>query len=221
MSFCADENPGFFETVQLYFTELTRRAIFLSGRDVEQLAEWREQGATATAICRGLRDAVEAMPDDDPPRDVYACRRYIEPHVRRARERSVGGRGSKESTAEMTTDRDDDLFARALDKIERAGRECDDTRRTELYREAWRHVRRLREEDDADPFEQLLAIEEGLLDGLYRTLDQSAREEIEERITSSDEAFVERMSPEAKRQHLRARRRRILIEEHELVSLIN
>lgn len=230
MSFCADDNPGFFETIQLYFTELTRRSLFLSGRDLDLLAEWREEGATATAVCKGLRDAVEAMPDDDPPRDVYACRDYIEPYVERARRRGVGRHDSSDATdskeaprteLDESEDGEETVFSRALERIERAGRRCDDDEITEMYRQAWRYVKELRDEcEPSEAFEELAAVEEGLLDGYYRALDRGLREEIEARIADTEDALVERMSPEARRQHLRARRRRILIEEYDLISLI-
>lgn len=235
MSFCADDNAGYFETIQLYFTELTRRSMFLSGRDLELLDDWRDRGASASAICKGLRDAVEAMPDDDPPRDVYACRRYIEPYVERAAERSVGGHGGEASpesgggsggepprTASGATTGSQDLVERALERIERAGRRTDDPDLTQLYRDAWRAVRELFGTDDVgERFEELAAVEEALVENYLRVLDREERERIEERIAEGDEALLERMSPDARRQHLRARRRKVLMREYDLISLID
>ncbi len=230
------DNPGYFETIQQCFTELTRRAIFLSGRDLQLLETWREQGATATAVCKGLREAVEAMPDDDPPRDVYACRHYIEPYVERARERQVGGRGGDEadtpdaSSAERAAEASDDdepsdadpdnpLLDQALDKIEQAGRAADDDTIKQVYRRAWREIRDLCDDPDAG-LERLAAVEEGLVEGYYRTLDRDEQEAIAEAIESKAGDLLERMSPDARREHMQARRRRILMEEFDLISLL-
>jgi hypothetical protein len=240
MSFCADDNAGYFETIQLYFTELTRRSMFLSGRDLELLDDWRDNGASASAICKGLRDAVEAMPDEDPPRDVYACRRYVEPYVERAAERSAGGHDGKdaprsEGTTRKGTSREvfsrrepdsktgsQDLVERALDRIERAGRRTDDPKLTDLYRDAWRAVRELFGTDGVgERFEELAAVEEALVENYFRVLDREERERIEERIAEGDAALLERMSPDARRQHLRARRRKVLMREYDLISLID
>ena len=129
MSQSVPNNPGYFDTVQICFMELTGRSVMLSGRDLEKLVEWREQGAPARAICKGLKSAVEAMPEDDPPRDVYACRDWITPYVEQARERQVGGHeASGEQTSEQESGEQDEpsgVFSRALDKIERAGRRAD------------------------------------------------------------------------------------------------
>jgi hypothetical protein len=230
------DNPGYFETIQQCFTELTRRAIFLSGRDLQLLETWREQGATTTAVCKGLREAVEAMPDDDPPRDVYACRHYIEPYVERARERQVGGRGSGETdtaTSDDDTSRgdrasddesssatpDNPLLEQALSKIEEAGRAADDDAVKQVYRRAWREIRDLCDDPDAG-LERLAAVEEGLVEGYYRTLDRDEQEAIAEAIESKAGDLLERMSPDARREHMQARRRRILMEQFDLISLL-
>ncbi len=222
----ASDSLGYFETIRACFTELTRRAIFLSGRDLELLARWRDKGATAAAVCKGLREAIEAMPDDDPPRDVYACRHYIEPYVERASRRGVGGHDGDQADEEPAGDgaaspsTGDGLLDRALARIERAGRACDDERLTRLYRRAWRKIRTDLDGDD-DRLERLAAIEQGLADGYYRILDRDSQSEIASRIDRDSGELLERMSPEARREHLRARRRRILMEEFDLISLLD
>ncbi len=167
------DDLGYFDAVQVYFTELTGRAMFFSGRDLELLKNWRAQGASAAAICEGVREAVEAMPDDDPPRDLHACRHYIEPRVERARERSAGrpgaaetcdGRDTDASSSDDATNHSDTiddtsettettgssrehemphLFERALANVERAGRQCESEERRAIYRRAWRYVQKL------------------------------------------------------------------------------
>ena len=217
----------YYETIQQCFTELTRRAIFLSGRDLQLLSEWRDEGATAAAVCKGLREAVEAMPDDDPPRDVYACRHYIEPYVERVTERQVGGHeagGDEEGVGEASAA--GGLVGRALERVERAGRAADDEAIKEVYREVWRELRDLckgKDDTNTEPadYEQLATIEEALVDGYYRALDRTEQARIESAIESDNKDLLDRMSPEARRDHLRARRRRILREEFNLVSLFD
>ena len=218
----------YYETIQQCFTELTRRAIFLSGRDLQLLSEWRDEGATAAAICKGLREAVEAMPDDDPPRDVYACRHYIEPYVDRVTERQVGGHeaGGDDDAESGGASAAGGLVGRALERVERAGRAADDEAIKEVYRRVWRDLRDLCEgkgETKREPadYEQLATIEEALVDGYYRALDRTEQARIESAIESDSEELLARMSPEARRDHLRARRRRILREDFDLVSLFD
>lgn len=86
----APQNVGFFDTIQLYFMELTGRAIMFSGRDMELLCRWRDQGATTTTICRGIREAVASMEEGEAPRGIRGCERWIEIEVSQARERSAG-----------------------------------------------------------------------------------------------------------------------------------
>ena len=221
MSFYESDNLGFFETIQVCFTELTRRSIFLSGRDLEQLDQWRRLGASEKAICKGLRDAVESMPDGDPPRDVYACRHYIEPYIERQRERRVGGHAPDDDAAEPKDSEPSGLVERALAKIEDAGRQVDDEPLKEIYRSAWRRVRELTDAPTEKRFDELAAVEEGLVEGYYRALDRNERARIEERIDSDSGELLDGMSPEARREHIRAQRRRILIDEFDLVSLFD
>ena len=224
MSYYASENLGFFETVQVCFTELTRRSIFLSGRDLELLEQWRQQGATSAAVCKGLRDAVEAMPEEDPPRDVYACRHYVQPYVDKVCERSAGGHdraGDIEEAGGGEDSQPEGLVEQALAKIEEAGRWVDDETLKEVYRRAWRQVRQLTDGEDEEYFERLAAIEEGLAEGYYRALDRRQQARIEQQIDEQSGELLGQMSPEARREHKRARMRRLMIENFEMISLFD
>lgn len=218
-------DQSYFERIQRFFTEVTGCAVLLSGRDLELLEQWREAGVPPSAVCKGLRDAAEAMPDDDPPRDVHACRKWIEPYVERAATRAVGSDDDSSSTDDSPTGGQQDgvspLLDRALDRVERAGRRADRESVREVYREAWRRLRDARREGDAEPYEALSAVEAALVDGYFRALDRQEQEALEERIASQNRELLERMSPEARREHLRARRRRLLMREYDLVSLLD
>lgn len=242
MSFASSDNLGYLDTIQMFFLEVTQRSVFFSGRDVELLEEWRQQGATARAVCRGVRDAVDAMPTDDPPRDIYACRRWIEPYVEQARRRSAGrndrsgddeggsqraGGGDGANTSEGKTGgrnggrQSGGLVEAVLQRIEEVGRECEREALREVYREAWRQVRRLEEVDDpGGRLEELAAIEDGLVEGYFRTLSRQQQRRVQEQITDESQDLLERMSGEARREHKLARCRRILIEEFGFVPLL-
>ncbi len=229
MSFVPDNDLGYLDTIQVFFVDLTQRSIMFSGRDLRLLEEWRERGANARDVCRGLQDAATAMPEDDPPRNIWACRKWIEPHVERAQNRGVGGhdderRGAPGGDGEDAKSEDgppvDGLVHSALERIEQAGRQTDDEAIREVYRHAWSRVRALDGSDDDDPFEKLVAIEEELVEGYFEALDAERRREIDRRIEEESGAPLERMTKQARREHVLARRRRILIDEDGLAPLL-
>lgn len=226
------QNPGYFDTIQVYFLEVTGRGIMFSGRDLELLSRWRDEGATATVICRGIKEALSNMDDDDPPRGIWACQGWIEAEIERAREISTGGHtdGSASATraaaAEPEPEADGNaykgLFEEALSNVEKAGRTCDEEPVKEVYREAWRELRTLADASSVDdPFSELAAIEDALVDGYFRALDRAEQERIEDAISEQNRADLAIMSPEARREHLAARRRRLLIREYGFVPLID
>ncbi|MFW5967289.1 MAG: hypothetical protein ACOCV2_07210 [Persicimonas sp.] len=223
----APDNPGYFDTIQMYFLEATGRGIMFGGRDLELLSRWRDEGASASIVCRGIERAIESMPDDDPPRDVYACRAWVEAELESARERSAGARTDESASPRSEENHprqpaiQTSIFEEALANVERAGKACDDESRRRVYREAWRELNDLVEGGAVDdPFAELAAIEDALVDGYLRALDRAERERIEEAIADKNRADLAIMSPEARREHLAARRRRLLIEEYDMVPLI-
>lgn len=225
---------GYFDAIQAFFTEKTGRGVMIGGRDLELLNRWRGQGATVELICQGIHQAIESLPDDDPPRSVWACRAWIEPELERARDKAVGAHADDEPTrpdgrrAGSPRDGDgrDDTYdpsdpcQQAMHRVERAGRACDRDRLRQAYREAWRRLRDLVDAAPDDRFEQLAAIEDALVDAFFDGLDEAEQAAIDARIAEDSRSHLSRMSADARRQHLVARRRRILVEEHGLVSLI-
>ncbi|MBA2663100.1 MAG: hypothetical protein H0U74_12460 [Bradymonadaceae bacterium] len=217
MSHYPADSMGFFDTIQVFFMELTGRAIMFSGRDLELLSRWRAQGVTAAVVCRGLKEAVEALGEGDPPRGIYNCRAYIEPLVAVARQKGVGGHEDEQIDAPAD---ESEVFERALGNIERAGKASEDDKIKALYREAYRRVRLLCKGGVATPFDELAAVERALVDGFFAALDQIEQARIEERIVRENEQIVARMSPQARREHLLARRRLVLVREHGLARLV-
>lgn len=216
MSHYPTDSMGFFDTIQIYFMELTGRAIMFSGRDLELLSRWRAEGASAAVVCRGLRDAVEAMGEKELPRDIYNCRKYIEPQVQMAREKAVGGHDAVDFGAEA--DAEEGVFAGVLRNLVEAGRRAEGESIKELYRDAYRRVRALKEAS-AEAFDELARVERALVDGFFERLEAGERARIEARIVQESRPLLEQMSAEARAEHLRARRRLLLIREYGLARL--
>lgn len=243
----APKNPGYFDTIQFYFLEVTGKGIMFSGRDMELLRQWRDEGATATVICRGIKEAISNMDDDDPPRGVYACQGWIEAEIERAREMATGGHGGRQPQSgsagqsgarahhdqqgaseqdrseqdQQTSGAYDELFDEALSNIERGGKTCEAEELRQVYRQAWRELKVLVEGAGVDdPFSELAAIEDALVDGYFRALDRQVQDRIEDAISEQNRADLAIMSPEAREEHLAARRRKLLIRDYGLTPLI-
>lgn len=235
---------GFFDIIQAYFTKLTGRFVMFSGRDMALLEGWRARGATAVAICRGIRDAVMHMDQSQPPRDLYNCRDFIEPYVERARarggevsefsseasfgvaslsDRPLIGRAVEERAAMGGGRRQQRGVAlRALQKIERAGQQCERGEIRALYREAWYCVRDAALRDDVEEqYGVLLELEERLADAYFETLSGVMRERLERQLVEEVSSMGLRMSEEAWACHKEARRRYLMIKEYGLVSLLD
>ncbi|QDG52433.1 hypothetical protein FIV42_17305 [Persicimonas caeni] len=242
------QNPSFFDTIQVYFLEVTGRGIMFGGRDLELLSQWRDEGASAKVICRGIKEAIDSMGEEDPPRNIYACRGHIEAAIESARDRSAGAHGGyappsqtsrpsganhpsqsnppSESTDQAPTQSSGNayssLFEEALANIERAGKNCDQEQIRQVYREAWREIKTLVDASQVDdPFSELAAIEDALVDGYFRALDRAEQDRIEDAISEQNRVDLAIMSPEARREHLAARRRKLLIREYGFVPLID
>ena len=213
---------NFFEIIQTYFIELTGRMITFGGRDVELLATWRAQGATAAMICRGLRDATAAFSSGDPPRNLHACRAFVEPHVDRARSLFTTASPVPLRTGEPCSGAARLREARA--RIEEAGARCTGERLRGAYRLAWRRLHALEQQAIKgtllDVEEALAVLEVELIRDLWEALRAEERHEIEERLRAESAALLPRMSAEARRHHLAARRRKALRERYALPSLL-
>lgn len=221
---------SFFDIIQAYFTKLTGRFMMFSGRDMALLEGWRSQGATAVAICRGVRDAVLHMGEDRPPRDLYNCRVFIETYVGRARARSVAHASeavmSDASAAGVASGGlewgSGTPARRALRAIEEAGARCERASTRELYRQAWHQARRVAlGAGEEDQYGALLELEEALADAYFEALSEGERRQVERRIEEEVAMLGGRMSEEAWRCHLAARRRFLMVREYGLVSLLD
>src|SRR5690554_390547 len=232
-------SAGFFDTIQVYFLELTGRGVMFSGRDMELLCRWRDEGASAAIICRGIKEAALSMSDAQPPRGVRWCQGWIEREIANARERASGGRADdvappgaetralevaparQEAPEDSPSNPHDALLKNALARIESAGQACTDDAPRGAYRDAWRSTRALLDRDAlTDPYSELAAIEDTLADGYYRALDLQKQQAIAQAIAAQDPGGLALMSPAARQEHLAARRRGLLMRKHGLPRLL-
>lgn len=252
-------DAGFFDTIQIYFLELTGRAVLFSGRDMALLCQWREQGATAALICRGIQQAVASMQEGQAPRGIYGCQRWVEEKLAHSRERAAGrhadelavGRtpvlaqqlpcsagdaaphtmpGTVGAAAEQVAPPEQlepvnpyqDFLEDILARIQSAGQACTEDPLRRVYRDAWRATRELlREHSLHDPYSALASIEDALADGYFRALDQRQQAQIAQALAEENRAALAMMSPDARREHLAARRRSLLVREHGLMRLLD
>jgi len=217
MKFYPAENLGYFDTVQAFFLELTGRGMTLSGRDVELLLRWRDEGASAAIICQGIDRAVSSMAER--PRDIWACRRHIEPLVEKARKASAGGHREPEPAREPVT-RDSyatTVLEQAVEIIERCGEAARLEQFKAVYRAAWK---RLHEIDPEDALAEVAQLEDELARDFFEALDSSEQKAVDSEIRETQGAYLKNMSSNARSQHLAAHRKRILGERYDFPSLL-
>ena len=213
---------GFFDIIQAYFTKLTGRFIMFGGRDMALLMNWRDQGATAAAICRGIRDAVMHMREERPPRSLYNCREYIEPHVLRTRSRTTERTERIRQARVAAQMGSQHVLQRAISIVERAGERCADERTRAIWRRAWYYLRDLDEDLDLDEqYRVLLELEESIAQDFFEAMPEERRGALQRNLESEAQAMGLRKSDEAYTHHINARRRFLLARDHGLVSLLD
>lgn len=219
---------GFFDIIQAYFTQVTGRFIMFSGRDMELLRAWRVQGASPAVVCRGIREAVlfTQEADGQPPRNIWACRKFILPHVERLGliaidpdTRGVAAALPKAPSRHQTNA----VLRQALSALEGAGHHCEDGALRALYREMWYRLESSIKHDSAidAQYEQLLRLEDDLTQGYFSALSMEEQRRIDKHLDEQDRDTSMRMSPEAWSRHRTARRHRVLVQQYGLVKLID
>jgi len=198
--------PEFFDAIHAYFLELTGRGVVLSSRDLTLLSGWREAGVSVAIICQGIDNAVRDLKN---PRDIWSCRKHIEPLVERAGRLAVG---RPEAPLEALPD-NAEVEEPAFALLNAAMQGCE----REAFQEAYsRALAKLQPEPD---FGLLMEIDQLLVEAFFESLTEAEKREVD--------AFVSRgvdlsKMPEAAREnHTRARRRRALIDRFGLKSVLD
>jgi hypothetical protein len=195
---------GYFETIQAFFLELTGKGLVLSSRDIETLTKWAEQGASAATVCVGIERAIDALAEK--PRDIWACRAWIQPLVAVARTRAV------ESAIE-TENKDVDPQLEALQKIEEAGRAVERAAFKQAYRDAWSRVRAAEQQA---LWETLILTDSALVQAFLAALSEEERLLVQKTVLA--DPGLAGMSGDAREHHTNAKTRRILQEKYGMVS---
>ncbi len=229
MSYLPPSEAGFFEAVQVYFTEITGRMALFGARDQELLEQWKAEGRSAQVVCRGIQQAVAAKGDDGPPpRSLYQCRGFVDQEWELVQTNTVGRHeeiraADEEREHEERAEESPEpvgLYAQARQVIEQAGKGTGQDRWRNAYRKGWRALDRLREERDDFSFAELQAVDAALVEAYLDALDDEERRLLEESVASASAGLARGMSPQAKRDHLLVQQKRALVERYGLLDLM-
>jgi hypothetical protein len=229
MSYLPPSEAGFFEAVQVYFTEITGRMALFGARDQELLEQWKAEGRSAQVVCRGIQQAVAAKGDDaPPPRSLYQCRGFVDREWEVVQTNTVGRHEEVGAAPEEKTHQDsaevspesEGLYAQAREVIEQAGKGTEQERWRNAYRQALRKLDRLREEREDFSFAELQAVDAALVEAYLEALDNEERRLIEESVASNSAGLARGMSPQARREHLLVQQKRALVERFGLLDLM-
>lgn len=231
MSYLPSTEAGFYEAIQVYFTEITGRAALFGARDQVLLKAWKEEGRPAQVVCRGIREAAASLGEKKHLRSLGQCESFVDDQWERAREQNVGAHGSSTGAAagQESQSRPESppaaesgggLFEEARRAIESAGKKTEEGRWREAYRQAWRVMKTLHDERGRFSFEEVEVVDQALVQAYLEALDDEEHQVIESAMASVSAGLVRGMSPVARREHLHIRRKRVLIREYGLLDLI-
>lgn len=201
MLYVTSDEYGYFETIQAFFLEMTGKGLVLSSRDIDALLKWQQAGATAATVCTGIARAIEAKAKK--PRDIWACRKWIEPLVMTARSKAVDVTVGSQPNSVVET-------------IETAAEHADRDAFRQAYRDA---ANRLRAAEAHDMWDAMVSADATLVQAFLNALSNEELALMNSRI--NDDPTLSAMSPEARAQHLRARTKRMLKDLYGLVSPVD
>lgn len=229
MSYLPPSEGGYFEAIQVFFTEITGRAVLFGARDQELLSRWKTEGRSAQVVCRGIREAVLSLKEGDPPRSLRECEGFVDQQWEQAREQMVGGQraaASVQGAAVVVEKKEEErgaergVYEEVSEALVAAGSQAEEERFKEAYREGWRELQRLRRETEGFCLFEVEALDQALVEAYLRTLTEGEREELERTLNEANPGLLRGMSPAARREHLLARRKRLLVSRYGLLDLL-
>lgn len=214
------QDPDYYDFVHRYFLELTGRGLVLSSRDLNLLKTWREAGVSAAIVCQGIDRAVQEIKN---PRDIYGCKKFIDPLVERAMRLSVGGHQGDQPEVVPVTSRapefvlepkpePDPIDDPVLQDLNRAFEAAERDAFKDAYKLA---IERVASETG---FEALIEAERLLVEAYFEALKPEEKEDVEHAVNKG--VNLDALSEAARLEHIHSRRRRILIERYGLVPLV-
>lgn len=224
MSYLPKSETGYFDAIQVYFTEVTGKVALFGARDQELLTRWHREGRSARLVCRGIREAVVSMKEGDPPRSLRECERFVDDEWEMAREKSVGraerGEGSKKREEAMGAAEKTSLVDVISARLIEAGQGATDERFREAYRQGWRRLKTLRKEFSTFELAQVEVLDEVLVAAFYDALRDEEREQLMTSIDAASRGLLAAMSPRAKTEHLRARQKKWMVKTLGLIDVV-
>lgn len=214
MSNLAD-NRAYFESIQDYFLERTGRGLMLSSRDLELLIGWRQSGATAQTVCRGIDDAVESL--RGVPRDLHAVKRYVEPRLSENVSAAPVFRPHT-SANPRAPQKQEDPWAVAIETLTDARAQVARPELAESFGEVMRRIRAAKE-TNADPWTVLFDLDDFLVRDVFDRLGEDERRRIDLEIEGQHGAHLSVMGDDAREQTMLESRRRALRARWEIPSL--
>lgn len=224
MSYLPAEQTGYFEAVQVFFTEITDRMVMFGARDRQLLEQWKDEGRPVRLICRGIKEAVASSDEGDPPRSIAACESCVDEEWEAIRQRTVGTHGADEHAGDTTPDSNGaspTLFDRVEQAMGEAEERLEENRWKEAYLRAWSSMKESIEHPETFEFSQLDELDDALVAAWLDALDDDELRRIERAIDRRAKGLVDAMSPEAKRRQLQELKKRELIDRYGLVDLFD
>lgn len=211
------DNRTYFESIQKYFLERTGKGLMLSSRDLELLIGWRQSGASAHVVCRGIDEAVASL--QSAPRDLHAVKRYVEPRLSEPTsaapvfESPRADEGASDGPAESR-----DPWVIALTTLSQAR---DHSGRPELIASFMEVTRRIQEARAAhtEPWTALYELDDFLVTDAFARLGEDERRMIDLEIEGRHGARLAVMDEQTRQQTMLESRRRAMRDRWQLPSL--
>lgn len=233
MSYLPPQETGFYEAIQVYFTEVTDRVALFGARDRALLDQWKDEGRSAQVVCRGIREAIACR--DGGLRSLAQCEPYVDRQWEAVQQNTVGCHDEADAEmspagsptppkqrqkAQQEQDEGGGLFDQVRRAIRRAGESAGQERWRSAYRTAWREMQRIRPEGEGFSFAEVEAVDAALVEAYMEALHDEERRVIESSLAEVNQGYVQGMSPSARREHLRVKRKRAIIERFGLLDLL-
>ena len=225
MSYLPPQEAGFFEAIQVYFTEVTDRVVLFGARDRALLEQWKEEGRPAQVVCRGIREALARR--DDELRSLVQCEPYVDEKWKESLDRKVGSHDAASSVAARSTRNNDGgqpsnrrLYDRVRQLLQRAGEQAQHERWRQAYRKAWRAMQRQGTGDGEFSFDDVRAVDDALVGAYLEVLNDEELRIVERCVDEVSESYMRQMSAQARRQHLQTLQKRTLVERFGLLDLL-
>lgn len=166
---------SYIQTVEQLFVLLRRQGLMLSPEDMSVAHQWAEAGVPLRLACAAIVDTVERYKKnhgEEAP--LPSTLRYFSDAVFQARENEEKRQliAPKDSPSDNTPSQSDTLIDRLIEELVLIGQSEHDSRVKEVYREAYKNLRILKDENPGSVLPGLLSIDTGMLHALWNSLSE-------------------------------------------------